>query len=285
MGAYLSRLDLTWDDLLMIRLDKQVEVKVWRVGLLMRITQLLIIVYVFYSLYQGDQWAYREVPTGTINAWPGGGSWSTHATTPNFNTDLNYCGNSDFSFVYGPNFRYDNPVCDVLPPYSITRKAPNMISITTVFIETHEVGWACADSVADVAERAACTARTGTVASDSSQCKCSTTRTVFPVGTDLMTISFSHVVTATTADSSFAELASSSNTAEGAEGALPTYVENALNGSKTYIPSGSSISMSLQEWMAIAGASLDEPHMELAPDYDDPSEDTPVHSRHSRPSL
>ena len=54
-------------------MEKTVEIKVWQVGLFNRTCQVLILVYVFLSIFYMDKWAYSEVPLGSANAWPEGG--------------------------------------------------------------------------------------------------------------------------------------------------------------------------------------------------------------------
>ena len=71
------------------------------------------------------------------------GLWTVHRDTPDYNT-LSYCGKPAlFSYKYSDAFDYASPVCDIAAPYEIARKGTNLVSITTAFIETHEVRWPC----------------------------------------------------------------------------------------------------------------------------------------------
>ena len=273
----LQRFDCTLDDVFKLRIEKKVEVRVWRVGLTLRLCQLAIITYIVLSLYFFGTWALSEVPVGSVNAWAEGGAWKDHANHLNPAASLDHCsGNSSFSFVYSPTFSYENPVCEIMPPFDMTSKLPNgVVSFTTVFIETSQVGWPCSDAVADATERAACITRggnfgAGTVTGGSigNQCVCTVKRTIYPLGVDLMDMHFEHSVGAALRDSSFAPLASSSNLAGTGPGTLPSMI-HAADGTTEAFPSGSSISMSLQDWLQTAGVRLDDVNSIVSPDVYD----------------
>lgn len=184
INDFLRKYDVDVNELLTFRLEKTVTIQVWQVGLFYRLSQLLVVIYVGVGMHYANTWAYTEAPMGTVNAWPENGDFAAPASLNDFGV-LPYCENASFSYAYDASFNMDLPACEVQHPYEITTKEPGQLIFTTAFIEVGEVGWECADTTADAAQRQACTARGGSArARSSSQCICETTRTVYPVGVD-----------------------------------------------------------------------------------------------------
>ena len=57
-----------WNQILLFRMPKTVTVQVWQVGLVHKLCQVAVLVYLVYSIYSAHTWAYSEEPTGTTNS-------------------------------------------------------------------------------------------------------------------------------------------------------------------------------------------------------------------------
>ena len=294
VNSFLAKYDLSVDELLTFRLEKTVTIQVWQVGVLHLVLQIAVLVYVLLTLYLGNTWAYTEVPIGKVNAWSGLGTYLNDARLPNYNS-LPYCNNASLSFAYSPTFVMDSPVCEAANPYEVTNKAgitatANALVFTTAFIEVSEVGWPC-DGATNETKYAECAARGGLIDTRGNQCLCMHERTVYPVGVDKMSMSFEHTIAGEGATSGFAHISASSNRVTNEDAEPPVYgIHSNLvcaNGTEVPLESGSSISMTLEQWLTAArtaqgstvtNVALSGFNTDLAPDYRYPTRYPPFRS-------
>lgn len=254
MGNILARYDLDMNELLTFRLEKTVTIQVWQVGLVFRLMQIAVVVYIACMLHFANSWAYNETPMGSVNAWNEQGGFLEHANLADYSS-LPYCANASLSYGYDASFVMDSPACEASNPYEVTSKEPGQLIFTTAYIEVREVGWDCGDAATDTAQRAACTTRGGAVSlRASSQCVCLSDRAVYPVGVDRMVLAFEHAMAAATSDSRFYDLAASSNTVpdpdQGKLG-INSHIVFA-NGTVKNVSSGVAIRMPLEAWIVAA---------------------------------
>ena len=112
-----------------------------------------------------------------------------------------------------------------------------------MYTETASKGWAC-DAPESTAHKADCS---GTFSQSGEQCSCVTESTVYPIGTELMTVSFRHTFTiqklAITGDSNLAE--------KSADGTMPIDTYFGAN-REVKKASGSSVTFTVGELLAMA---------------------------------
>lgn len=235
---------------LFYRTPKSMLVMVWQLGLLHRLCQVGLLVYVLYTIFVAAQWAKSLPVTNTVNAWAGSGGAAAVAESGRA-----YCGqNVSYDYDYGGGWTYTEPECRRVQVDSISVKLPDRVFITTMFTETVSVGWACSDPQ-HAPNTAACR---GTPILDGPQCGCRTRQTVFPIGVEDMTVSFQHAYHAAEADF---PLRGDSNLAVPTDGVLPLHTdfEDVFpNVSTLAIASGTPITFRLSDWLLMANVSLDQ---------------------------
>lgn len=240
-------------------------------GAVYRVCQFLTMVYLAVTLVLNSTWAYSEVPVGMINAWLEEGAIQEDAGLDSF-ASLPYCADpAAFSFAYSASYHYDSPKCVAIHPWEFGSKGQTL-HIATSIIEVRETAWPCS-APSDADEHARCAARNGTVATTHSgaQCRCSSRRTLYPVGPERLNMAFEHTVGVETDTAFHVDTGGSSSVAEGEEGAVTTTVLG-VNGTtfQEFAPGGA-IRMSVAEWLAASGVnSLDAHNTDLADrDYRD----------------
>jgi len=264
------------DSFFVFRVQQSCTVKDERIGAVFRGSQLLVVVYIFFRLWIGDTWAYSEVPRGVVNAWPEYGEWRSHADMADY-ADLDYCDSSHNSYAYDESFVMDNPSCEVLHPYEVTAKDRTRIMFVTAFIEIREVGWPVGDAV-DGNETELCSARGGTVATSNSQRTCTSQRTVYPVGVDLMKVAFEHAFGPAQSDAQFYDLHGGSNLQEGQDGAVTSFLVAGNGSLLRTVQSGNAIRNTVEGWLEMANVSLNVANTKLTPDYRDATRYPPFRS-------
>ncbi len=287
-----------WNKILTFPMERRVTIEVWECGLVYILLQLMVVGYVGLNLYYSDavrilatqeltcagaldevpdasrgsilaQWAFSEEPVGAVNAWPEAGRWTEHAASADFG-ELPYCDPAAFAYAYDPSFVMDDPQCQLMSPHEVSAKENGAVHFTTAFIEYREVGWACA-AAHNASQWAACALRNGTVddaLEGGRQCVCSSQRTVYPVGVDLMTMAFEHSFQGAVR---FDGRNGSSTRPAGSVGAVDTTVifRNESGGKRT-VRSGTATRLTVGEWVALAtpaGLTLDDENRDLSPDY------------------
>lgn len=242
------------------QMPKTVTVEVWQVGLVNRICQILVLVYLLWAMVTSNSWALTEVPGGTSNSWPEEGDWHSIADTGGMH--LPHCiDKAGFSYAYSPEFTMDRPECEVLHPYELAAKGSDRLTVTTAYIEYHEVGFPCSSG-----KQAECTGLT--MQMETGQCYCLTSRTVYPVGVDEIVIAYEHGYTTTEAFNWWGSSSVSPGLPESVQSTVER-PEGRTNKSALQFDSGSAIRLSLRGWLDAANVSLDDRNTQLSPDYRD----------------
>lgn len=284
INQYLSRYDLSIDELLTFRLEKTVTIQVWQVGFLYRILQIAIVTFFVFQMVVYDQWALVEIPVGSLNAWSQARNFKDDAGLSSF-ASLPYCNNASYAYTYDWELDYTTnggpPVCEALADWEVVQKTgitaqSNSLIFMTVFIEKSEFAWPCAGPLND-SQTTKCLSDAGTLETThgGSQCKCETQRTVYPVGVDKMGFAFEHNVKNGT---NFADIGSNSHEVTDETANPPVYgiisKIRCANGTDIPVPPGASVGLSLQDWIRIASTgsaavpqvSLDGAAADLKPD-------------------
>ena len=284
INQYLSRYDLSIDELLTFRLEKTVTIQVWQVGFLFRILQIAIVTFFVFQMYVYDQWALIEIPVGSLNAWSQARNFMDDAGLSSF-ASLPYCNNASYAYTYDSELDYTTnggpPVCEALADWEVVQKTgitaqSNSLIFMTVFIEKSEFAWPCAGLMNDTMT-AKCLSDAGTLETThgGSQCKCEAQRTVYPVGVDKMGFAFEHNIKNGT---NFADIGSNSHEVTDETANPPVYgiisKIRCANGTDIQVPPGTSVGLSLQDWIGIASTgsaavpqvSLDGAAADLKPD-------------------
>jgi len=246
-----------------------VEIKEPGLGIIFRISQIGVLLYVCLSLYFGDTWAFSEQPMGFVNAWAGGGSWTTEGNLDNYSS-MAYCsGAASFSYMWSPpDWDYTNPRCVRMHPYEVTVKEKGRVSVTTGYIEIREVGWP-ATSHTNATQTSQCAARNGVVSTVGQQRICMSQRMLFPTGVEQMTMSFEHSFMPATTDALTSHLIGGSNAKPGEPGAVTTRLIGHDGERIATLESGSAIGKSVGDWLAMAGIALNDQNTNLTADYYD----------------
>jgi len=136
-----------------------------------------------------------------------------------------------------------------------------------VYLDIEEEGWACADSSAST-RAAACTAGGGALRTlFGTQCVCTTHATTYPVGTERMSVAFSH------AFSTSEVMDSLSGSSALRDGVLASTTIAFRNGTAKHFAEGESVRLTLEDWLKAGGlqGGLDERNYAVAPDATDAS--------------
>ena len=134
------------------RSAKFMTIDLWYIGVLLRLLQILVIVYFILTTFISGAWAYSETPRANINAWGETGGARAAATAAGPAPD--YCSNADYSYKWSDVFNYEAPECEWLETFEVVEKGKDIVSFTTVYIEQHVTGWplAAADNEAKTTE-------------------------------------------------------------------------------------------------------------------------------------
>jgi hypothetical protein len=237
-------------------------IDLWYIGVLLRLLQILVLVYFIFSTFSSGAWAYSETPLANINAWGETGNARAAATAAGPAPD--YCSNDKFSYKWSDVFNYDKPECEWLETFEVVEKGKDIVSFTTVYIEQHVTGWplAAADNEAKTTE---CASAGGTTTDNQADGEriCTRQRAVYPTAVEEMKLVFSHGFEAS------AKIKGTSNfvddsTADGLSGTSHDCEEVntkilAADGTETWYEAGrGNPAMSVKGWLAVANISLDQ---------------------------
>lgn len=175
---------------------RYLKIDYWPIGLLSLVLKIAILIYFILSLGLTDEWVYNETPMGTINAFGygdflEGSDWRQDMESRDV-TATTYCNNESHAFMESPFFNYTTPECEFIVPTQLVQKDKGQVQIITQFLENTFVGWPCSNDVNN--ERDRCSASGGKLIEMAfgEACLCITTRTIYPIGVDKMTVSFEH---------------------------------------------------------------------------------------------
>ena len=123
---------------LQYRTPKMIVVDEPYVGGLYRVSQLLIVIYVLYTMFAKNQWAESEITIGSFNAWSERGG--VPAVVANFDHTV-YCGNASYSYAYSASDQMNDPVCLLHGPTELTVKDEAAVFLITMYQEIRQLGW------------------------------------------------------------------------------------------------------------------------------------------------
>lgn len=255
---------------------KFMTIDLWYIGVLLRLLQILVLVYFIFSTFSSGAWAYSETPLANINAWGetgGARAAATAASAVAGSKDFEYCSNPEYSYKWSDVFNYEAPECEWLETFEVVEKGKDIVSFTTVYIEQHVTGWplAAADNEAKTTE---CASAGGTTTDNQADGEriCTRQRAVYPKAVEKMKLVFSHGFEAS------AKIKGTSNfvvdsTAGGLSGTSHDCVgdsseETSAVNTKILAKDGTELlwyeagrgnpALSVEEWLVIAGHTLDE---------------------------
>ena len=236
------------DNLFHYRTQKLVKIRVWQLGILYHVATTIFGAYVLYTIFEAAQWAKDETITNQVNAWVSDGKAGTVATHK-----AAYCSNPLYDYDYGGGWVYPMPVCVAHTANEISVKEPSRLFITTMYQQATLIGWDCASPGSGVDT----TCAGGTLGDDGNgQCTCSRQETIFPLGTEEMTISFRHTYKTRQLDIN----GDSSIAVVDADGTRPldtAFVGVGDSASTVVSPAGATITYPLKEFLAMANITMD----------------------------
>ena len=168
---------------------KYIKVDYWPIGLLNLSLKITIFVYVVWSLYVEQSWAYSEVPLGTVNAFGVATADYYDAAGRGAGNLPSYCNNPQHAFKFSNEFNYTTPDCRFTVPEQLVIKGKGQVQVVTAYLERKYSGFPC--GLED--KRQDCTSTGGQLTvMESGQCLCLHTDTVYPLGVEKMGITFEH---------------------------------------------------------------------------------------------
>ena len=181
---------------------KYIKVDVPIVAVVYRVSQLIAVALIFMQLYMNDGWALSEEPGGMSNAWGEAGTMLAATDDPNLDARTEYCSRSSLSRYSADGF--SAPDCEAMLPAELVSKTVDSIFFTTSMLETVTRGWPCASAngsrTAANTNAAQCRAQNGTTfQQQNGQCGCETTRAVYALAVEHMTMSLEHAYDTSTA--------------------------------------------------------------------------------------
>ena len=113
---------------------KMMQIDYWLVGLINRVLQILVLVYVCINLFLGNTWVYAETPLGTVNAYgsEGASMKSIYSQAAPLTDKVIYCGNESYAFEDSASFNYTVPDCRYVIPEQLVTKGESSVTFTTV---------------------------------------------------------------------------------------------------------------------------------------------------------
>ena len=121
------------------RTEKVTVLRDWKLALLNYILQLLVLIWVIYSLFNEKTYIEREVPTGVVSSWGLGGSEYNDKQLAIYNNNPSFCDNLvNYAFNYSADWYYKVPICAYYTGAELISKLPtgNVMFFTTHIAET-----------------------------------------------------------------------------------------------------------------------------------------------------
>ena len=119
---------------------KQIKVKMWQIGLLHRLLQAAVIIFMAVSHYSNNTWARSETPIASVNAYHvGGTAYRAAINKTDYEATYPYCNNwQNNLYEEDEYFDYDAPRCLLHSEDEIVQKASGKIQYTTMYIQKIE---------------------------------------------------------------------------------------------------------------------------------------------------
>ena len=121
------------------RTEKLTVLRDWKLALLNYALQILVVIWVIYSLFNEKTYIEREVPTGVVSSWGLGGSEYNDKQLAIYNNNPSFCDNLvNYAFNYSADWYYKIPICAYYTGAELISKLPtgNVMFFTTHIAET-----------------------------------------------------------------------------------------------------------------------------------------------------
>ena len=121
------------------RTEKVTVLRDWKLALLNYMLQMLVVVWVIYSLFNEKTYIEREVPTGVVSSWGLGGNEYNDKQLAIYNNNPSFCDNLvNYAFNYSADWYYKVPICAYYTGAELISKLPtgNVMFFTTHIAET-----------------------------------------------------------------------------------------------------------------------------------------------------
>ena len=121
------------------RTEKVTVLRDWKLALLNYALQLLVVIWVIYSLFNEKTYIEREVPTGVVSSWGLGGNEYNDKQLAIYNNNPSFCDNLvNYAFNYSADWYYKVPICAYYTGAELISKLPtgNVMFFTTHIAET-----------------------------------------------------------------------------------------------------------------------------------------------------
>ena len=121
------------------RTEKVTVLRDWKLALLNYILQVLVVIWVIYSLFNEKTYIEREVPTGVVSSWGLGGNEYNDKQLAIYNNNPSFCDNLvNYAFNYSADWYYKVPICAYYTGAELISKLPtgNVMFFTTHIAET-----------------------------------------------------------------------------------------------------------------------------------------------------
>jgi len=121
------------------RTEKLTVLRDWKLALLNYALQILVVIWVIYSLFNEKTYIEREVPTGVVSSWGLGGSEYNDKQLAIYNNNPSFCDNLvNYAFNYSADWYYKIPICAYYTGAELISKLPtgNVMFFTTHITET-----------------------------------------------------------------------------------------------------------------------------------------------------
>ena len=121
------------------RTEKVTVLRDWKLALLNYILQILVMIWVIYSLFNEKTYIEREVPTGVVSSWGLGGTEYNDKQLAIYNNNPSFCDNLiNYAFNYSADWYYKVPICAYYTGAELISKLPtgNVMFFTTHIAET-----------------------------------------------------------------------------------------------------------------------------------------------------
>ena len=121
------------------RTEKVTVLRDWKLALMNYVLQILVVVWVIYSLFNEKTYIEREVPTGVVSSWGLGGDEYNDKQLSIYNNNPSFCDNLvNYAFNYSADWYYKVPICAYYTGAELISKLPsgNVMFFTTHIAET-----------------------------------------------------------------------------------------------------------------------------------------------------
>ena len=121
------------------RTEKVTVLRDWKLALLNYALQILVVIWVIYSLFNEKTYIEREVPTGVVSSWGLGGTEYNDKQLAIYNNNPSFCDNLvNYAFNYSADWYYKVPICAYYTGAELISKLPtgNVMFFTTHIAET-----------------------------------------------------------------------------------------------------------------------------------------------------